>query len=194
MEGTASNWFCAIETRSRPPKPFAVAAGGQAQFMDLAGDGQPDLVVLEGPLPGLYEHDGEEGWQPFRPFTSRLYRDTRDPNLKFVDLDGDGHVDVLITEAEAFVWYPSLAEEGFGPAQRMAQALDEEKGPRLVFADGTQSIYLADGEQLRVPRHDHFAEAQAAMGRSGFIAAVTRAQADVAAGAVKPLTAPAPAP
>ncbi len=58
----------------------------------------------------------------------------------------------------------------------------------------TQSIYLADGEQLRVPRHDHFAEAQAAMGRSGFIAAVTRAQADVAAGAVKPLTAPAPAP
>ncbi|HWR25414.1 MAG TPA: hypothetical protein VN278_04175, partial [Methanosarcina sp.] len=24
------------------------------------------------------------------------------------------------------------------------QALDEEKGPRLIFADGTQSIYLAD--------------------------------------------------
>ena len=26
----------------------------------------------------------------------------------------------------------------------MRQSLDEEKGPRLVFADGTQSIYLAD--------------------------------------------------
>ncbi|HLB50055.1 MAG TPA: SpvB/TcaC N-terminal domain-containing protein, partial [Anaerolineales bacterium] len=125
-------------------KPNLALAGGQAQFMDLAGDGQPDLVVLDGPMPGLYEHDEEEGWQPFRPFTSRLNRDMRDPNLKFVDLDGDGHADVLISEDDAFVWHPSLAEAGFGPARRVHQALDEEKGPRLVFADGTQSIYLAD--------------------------------------------------
>jgi RHS repeat-associated protein len=125
-------------------KPHLALADGRAQFMDLAGDGQPDLVVLDGPTPGLYEHDDEEGWQPFRPFTAPLNRDGRDPNLRFVDLDGDGHADVLITEDDAFVWHPSLAEQGFGPAQRVAQALDEEKGPRLVFADGTQSIYLAD--------------------------------------------------
>jgi hypothetical protein len=125
-------------------KPNLALAGGQAQFMDLAGDGQPDLVVLDGPIPGLYENDGGEGWQPFRPFTARLNHDTRDPNLKFVDLDGDGHADVLISEDNAFVWHPSLAEEGFGPALRVAQTLDEEKGPRLVLADGTQSIYLAD--------------------------------------------------
>jgi RHS repeat-associated protein len=124
-------------------KPNLALAGG-AQFMDLAGDGQPDLVVLDGPVPGLYEHDEAESWQPFRPFPSRLNRDMRDPNLKFVDLDGDGHADVLITEDDAFVWHASLAEEGFGPARRVAQSLDEEKGPRLVFADGTQSIYLAD--------------------------------------------------
>jgi RHS repeat-associated protein len=125
-------------------KPNLSIVGGQAQFMDLAGDGQPDVVVLDSPLPGLYEHDDGEGWQPFRPFTSRLNRDTRDPNLRFIDLDGDGHADVLVTEDDAFVWHPSLAEEGFGAAQRVARALDEEKGPRLVFADGTQSIYLAD--------------------------------------------------
>jgi len=124
--------------------PNLALAGGQAQFMDLAGDGQPDLVVLDGPMPGLYEHDGAEGWQPFRPFTSRLNRDMRDPNLKFVDLDGDGHADVLISEDDAFVWHASLAEQGFGSARRVHQALDEEQGPRLVFADGTQSIYLAD--------------------------------------------------
>jgi hypothetical protein len=96
------------------------------------------------PTPGLYEHDTGEGWQPFRPFTSRLNRDTRDPNLKLVDLDGDGHADVLITEDDAIVWHASLAEAGFGPARRVAQQLDEEKGPRLVFADASQSIYLAD--------------------------------------------------
>lgn len=124
-------------------KPNLALATG-AQFMDLAGDGQPDLVVMDGPMAGLYEHDGDEGWQPFRPFTDRLNRDSRDPNLKFVDLDGDGHADVLITEDDAFVWHPSLAEAGFGPARRLAKALDEEKGPHIVFADGTQSIYLAD--------------------------------------------------
>src|SRR5204862_2867696 len=43
-----------------------------------------------------------------------------------------------------FTWHPSLEEEGFGPAQRVRQGLDEERGPRLVFADGAQSIYLAD--------------------------------------------------
>ena len=32
--------------------------------MDLAGDGQPDLVVLDGPLPGLYEHDDERRLGP----------------------------------------------------------------------------------------------------------------------------------
>jgi RHS repeat-associated protein len=115
-----------------------------AQFMDLAGDGEPDMVVFDGPSPGLYEHDENEGWRPFRPFTSRLNRNTRDPNLKFVDLDGDGRADVLITDDDALVWHPSLAEAGFGPALRVANSLNEETGPRLVFSDGTQSIYLAD--------------------------------------------------
>ena len=71
-------------------------------------------------------------------------RRTRDPNLKFIDLNGDGHSDILITEHDAFTWYPSLAEDGFGRSAAPGKSWDEEKGPRLVFADGAQSIYLAD--------------------------------------------------
>ena len=133
--------FAPLETVALKPN---VALNDGADIMDLAGDGQPDVVLMEGPRPDLYEHDEAEGWQPFRPFISRLNRDLRDPNVKFVDLDGDGHADVLISEDDAFIWHASLAEEGFGTARRVAQAFDEEKGPRVVFADGTQSIYLAD--------------------------------------------------
>src|SRR6202023_2501695 len=50
----------------------------------------------------------------------------------------------LISEDDVFVWHASLAEAGFGPARRVRQALDEEKGPKGVFADATETISLAD--------------------------------------------------
>ncbi|PTQ91464.1 RHS repeat-associated protein [Nitrosomonas nitrosa] len=116
----------------------------QAQFIDLAGDGQTDLVEMEGPIRGFYERTDDQGWVPFQPFISWPNVDTRDPNLKFIDLTGDGHADILISEDQAFIWHASLAEAGYGPAQRVQQQFDEEKGPRLVFADSEQSIFLAD--------------------------------------------------
>ena len=125
-------------------KPSASIAAGAAQLMDLAGDGQLDLVMLDGPTPGFFEHDGDVGWESFRAFIARLNRSIRDPNLRFVDLDGDGRADVLVTEDEALTWHASLGEDGFGPARRVFKPRDEEGGPALIFADGTQSIYLAD--------------------------------------------------
>lgn len=123
---------------------LAALSGGRQQLLDLAGDGRLDLVELEEPTPGFYERTPDETWENFKPFTSLPTIDWSDPNLKFIDITGDGHADVVVSEDEAFTWYRSLAEEGFGPARRVAQALDEEQGPRLVFADRTQSIYLAD--------------------------------------------------
>lgn len=122
----------------------SLAALGQQQLLDLAGDGQLDLVLLDKPTPGFFKRTLDQDWDLFTPFVELPNIPWHDPNLRFVDLNGDGHADVLITEQEVFTWYPSLAEKGFGPAQRVYQARDEEAGPHLVFADGTQSIYLAD--------------------------------------------------
>jgi RHS repeat-associated protein len=121
---------------------LALSRGGQ--FLDLSGDGQVDLVQMEGFVRGFYERTDDARWEPFRPFRSWPNVNTHDPDLRFVDLTGDGLADILFTEGETLTWYASLGEEGFGPAGRVILPLAEESGPRLVFADGTQSIYLAD--------------------------------------------------
>lgn len=132
-----------IETVAAQPS-FNGIAGGALQFLDLAGDGRPDLVQFYGPAPGFFEHRDDDAWESHRPFKSAPDVDWRDPNLKFIDLTGDGHADILISEDEIFTWYPSMAEEGFGPGVRLHNSFDEERGPRLVFADSKQSVFLAD--------------------------------------------------
>lgn len=122
----------------------ATLASGRQQLMDLAGDGEIDLVDFGGPTPGFHERDRDSGWKRHVPFASLPNINWQDPNLRFVDLTGDGHADALISEHEVFTWYPSLEERGFAPALRQRQAADEEAGPRLVFNDGTQTIFLAD--------------------------------------------------
>ncbi len=123
---------------------LATLQSGRQQLLDLAGDGHLDLVEFDGPTPGFFERTEKESWEAFTPFASLPVLNWQNPNLKFIDLTGDGHADLLISEDDAFWWHTSLAAEGFGPAQRTQQALDEEQGPKLIFADSTDSIFLAD--------------------------------------------------
>ncbi len=126
------------------PKPVAAALSRGTQLLDLAGDGTLDLVRFSGPAPGFFGRTGDGGWSPFQELRHLPALDWDDPNLRLVDLDGDGHPDVLLTTAEELTWYRSLGEQGFEPRRSTPQAHDEETGPRLLFADGTQSVYLAD--------------------------------------------------
>ncbi len=135
--------FAPLEVVAKQPSLAAVGTGGQ-QLMDLGGNGQLDLVQWHRPTPGFYERTPEENWEDFIPFRTLPNIAWDDPNLRFIDLTGNGHADVLLTEQQAFTWYPSRAKEGFQPANKVTTVLDEEQGPRLVFAEGTQSIHLAD--------------------------------------------------
>jgi RHS repeat-associated protein len=125
-------------------KPSTANLQGGQQLMDLAGDGQKYLVEFKQPLSGYYRRTPDGDWENFTPFESCPNINWNDPNLKFIDLNGDGHADILISEDDVFVWYLSRDKQGFAPSERLPKGWDEEKGPELVFADAAQSIYLAD--------------------------------------------------
>ncbi len=132
-------------TRTLPLRPQGEPAGapGTVRLLDLASDGALDLTRLTAPA-GYFTRTGPDAWSDFSPLADVPPLDWSSPNVELVDLTGDGLADVLATEDGAFTWHPSLARAGFGPGQVATTPLDEDLGPRLVLADGTQSIFLAD--------------------------------------------------
>jgi RHS repeat-associated protein len=143
VSGTVSAYFESLRTVARKPSLAALSSGRQ-QLLDLVGNGRKCLVQYAEPISGFYEKKEGDGWYPFTPFSCKPNVDWNDLNLRFVDLDGDGFPDILVTENDVFTWYSSWAKDGFGPANRVAKPFDEDEGPALIFADGTESVYLAD--------------------------------------------------
>ncbi|MBI4704888.1 MAG: toxin, partial [Deltaproteobacteria bacterium] len=121
----------------------AEARGGQ-QLLDVTGDGLPDLVDLGGPLRGFHTRSDDDSWGPLRTFGQLPNVDFSDPNLRFIDLDGDGFAEVVVSEDHVYTWYPSLRTRGFGAPQRASRYTDEARGPTAVFAEAQQTIFLAD--------------------------------------------------
>ncbi len=132
-----------LETVSLQPARRDGDQDGQ-RFADLSGDGQIDLVSFAGSAAGFYERTRGGRWESFRPFRSLPIVDWDDPNLRLVDLSGDGLADLLLFEDDAFRVYRSLGEDGFEAAELVRQSLDEERGPRVVLADSRQAVFLAD--------------------------------------------------
>ncbi len=125
------------------PKPsFTGLLSGEVHLQDVEANGQKFLVSNE--LDGFFELSPENEWLPFKKFTQLSTIDVHNPNIKFLDLNGDGRADILISEDQVFVWYESKGKEGYGAYQTVRKSFDEESGPDIVFADSTQSIVLAD--------------------------------------------------
>ena len=133
-----------MELVARQPSLAALSSGRQ-QLLDLSGDGQLDLVEFDGPTPGFFERTEDESWEPFTPFASLPVLDWQQPQPEVHRSDRRRLRRSADQRGRRVLLAPvACRRQGFGPAQRVPQALDEEKGPKLVFADGTESIFLAD--------------------------------------------------
>lgn len=133
----------------KPPRrlhtqPSPGSLSGAQSLEDIDGDGRLELVARQKSLSGYFARTEAGGFEPLRAFESVPNINFQDPNLRVIDLDGDGHGDLLITEDQAFVWYRSRAKKGFEESRRVPVPFDENDGPRVVFNDAEQSIQLAD--------------------------------------------------
>ena len=127
-----------------PSPSLTGLASGALQVQDLEGNGSLSMVSVTGSVKGFYKIDDQTAFTNFQAFNEMPNIDFRDPNLKILDLDGDGRPDLLISEELAFRWYPSQGEQGFGKANKIAKSQDEETGPAIVFADASETTFLAD--------------------------------------------------
>ncbi len=122
------------------PRPTSTSQ----ELVDFAGDGQKYLVQLATPPQGYYRRNANGKWDAFARFRSVPNIDFRDPNLRYLDLDGDGLADILVSETDVFRWYPSQGTAGYGAAEVVRNPLTDERGPRLVLAEEKQTIFIAD--------------------------------------------------
>ncbi|MFO0612370.1 MAG: SpvB/TcaC N-terminal domain-containing protein [Polyangiaceae bacterium] len=119
------------------------AAERPVQLMDVAGAGTLSMVLQSGNASGFSERTST-GWGAFTPFKSFPAVDLHHPNLRFLDLNGDGFEDILVLRGDHLVWYPSLGKEGYGPGRRVPIDTDLERGPCVLFAEPTALVAVAD--------------------------------------------------
>lgn len=125
------------------PAPSALEAKSR-QLVDFDGDGRLALVDYQSSVGGFSERTVNGDWEPFTRFHALPRLDPTNPNQRFIDIDGDGIPDVVITEDDHILYYRSLGKEGFEPSVRVRKPSDEDEGPTVVFADQTETIFLAD--------------------------------------------------
>jgi hypothetical protein len=150
MDGTVRYWRNlgnARFDRSRPmreaPAGIALATAG-VQLLDANGDGRADLMVSDGPIAGYFPLEFPAKWSPasFQKYRDRPSFNLEDPEVKLIDLTGDGVTDILrsSTRMECFFNDP---QSGWSPHNtRWVEREPLEDFPDVRFSD--PRVKLAD--------------------------------------------------
>lgn len=127
----------------RAPVGVTLSQPGVA-FADMAGDGRADLLVLAEPVHGFYETTVDGTWETFKPIPSLPSLRLSEPNVRLVDLTGDGLTDVLMTRDHHFLWWECRGEDGYAAPQTIERVHDLDAFPDVFFDDPAGRVRLAD--------------------------------------------------
>jgi hypothetical protein len=110
----------------------------------MDGNGDTDLSLLTGRLAGLFERDREHDvWNNFRPFAAFPHVEALGDRARWVDLNGDGRPDLVISHDDRLVWFASDGQT-FAPPVEV---------PRPDGPDAAADIDLGPCAQLLLRRH-----------------------------------------
>jgi hypothetical protein len=112
-------------------------------FGDMNGNGQADLLFHQGAKWGFWESDQKGGWKTrFKTYDIMPSFSLSDPNIRLVDLNGDGSSDILKTEDRSLTWFPCKRGQGWDEPKYTKRVHDLEKFPDVYFSD--ERVRLAD--------------------------------------------------
>lgn len=103
MNGTVRYWRNRGMGRFDLPRPMSEAPAGLSlgdpgvQLIDADGDGRTDLLVTQGALTGYYPLQFGAKWdrRSFQKYATAPSFDLKDPEVRLIDLTGDGVTDVI---------------------------------------------------------------------------------------------------
>jgi len=114
-----------------------------AQISAIEGDGTPYLAVY-GNLAGYSERIFEDRWGDYQAFPEQPNIDYNDPNIRWLDLNGDGKPEVCLLNDEFITWYENNGLNGIGEATFTPTGKNEYSGPAKIFQSELEAIHTGD--------------------------------------------------
>ncbi|RPH30727.1 MAG: sugar-binding protein [Bacteroidales bacterium] len=90
---------------------------GNISLVDLESRGELELVVKDSERAGFYQKDPDSLWSNYQPFES-YPTDYSNPDLEMVGLSNNGKTDLLLSEEDNILVYPSIGKKGYSAAER----------------------------------------------------------------------------
>jgi RHS repeat-associated protein len=163
MNGTVRYWRNLGHGRFDMPRsmqaapPHALADPG-VQMIDANGDGRMDLLITSGPLAGYYplEHGARWSQKSFQRYPYAPSFNLDDPEVKLVDLDGDGYTDILRSGSRLEAFFNDPDTTVAWRRTRFAERQRLDAFPNVNFADPRVRLadMTGDGLQDVVLIHD----------------------------------------